>query len=267
MQATPRPAAVLYAPVLLLTLAALPGCDVVTADFKSQESSEWRKSYDLQAGGTVEIVNVNGSIDVQPSDGSTVEVVARKSARGASPEGARQALERIEIVDEASASGVRIETRTPRRSGFMSGGSGEVRYTVRVPAGADVRFTTVNGAVEVLGLNGRLRLQTTNGGIKAREIGGAIDASTTNGGVDVELTRVSEPGVSLSCTNGGIKLRLPADAKATISASTTNGGIDTGGLAVDSAETSRRRLEGRLNGGGPNIRLEGTNGGIRIASR
>jgi hypothetical protein len=85
--------------------------------------------------------------------------------------------------------------------------------------------------------------------------------------VDVELTRVSEPGVSLSCTNGGIKLRLPADAKATISASTTNGGIDTGGLAVDSAETSRRRLEGRLNGGGPNIRLEGTNGGIRIASR
>lgn len=261
MQATPRPAAVLYAPLLVVTVAALSGCDIVTADFRSQESAEWRKSYELQSGGTVEIVNVNGSIDVQPSSGSTVEVVARKVARGASADSARQTLERIEIVEESSPSSVRIESRVPRRT------NGEVRYSVKVPASADVRFTTVNGAVEVVGLNGRVRLQTTNGGIKAREVGGAIDAATTNGGVDVELTRVAEPGVSLSCTNGGIKLRMPSDARASISASVTNGGIDSTGLDIDTTSSSRRRLEGRLNGGGPRIRLEGTNGGIRLAGR
>jgi hypothetical protein len=32
-------------------------------------------------------------------------------------------------------------------------------------------------------------------------------------------------------------------------------------------ESSKRRLEARLNGGGPQIELSGTNGGIRIASR
>ena len=46
-----------------------------------------------------------------------------------------------------------------------------------------------------------------------------------------------------------------------------NGGISADGLSIETTESSRRRLEGRLNGGGPQIRLEGTNGGIRIASR
>ena len=77
-----------------------------------------------------------------------------------------------------------------------------------------------------------------------------------------------EDGVKLECTNGGIKLRLPSDAKATISARITNGGIETSGLTLDATgEQSRRRLDGRLNGGGPRIDLEGTNGGIRISSR
>ena len=61
--------------------------------------------------------------------------------------------------------------------------------------------------------------------------------------------------------------RNPADAKASISASVTNGGIDTSGLAIETTQSSRRRLEGRLNGGGAPIQIEGTNGGIRIGPR
>ena len=49
--------------------------------------------------------------------------------------------------------------------------------------------------------------------------------------------------------NGGISLRLPGDARATISASVANGGIDTGGLSLETTDSSRRRLEARLNGG------------------
>jgi DUF4097 and DUF4098 domain-containing protein YvlB len=98
-------------------------------------------------------------------------------------------------------------------------------------------------------------------------VSGTIDASTTNGGVDVELAQVSEGGAKLECTNGGIKLRLPSDAKANINASITNGGIEASGLSIDTTESTRRRLEGRLNGGGPPIRIEGTNGGIRISAR
>ena len=260
-----RAAAALCVPILAISVSA---CDIVTADLKAQESVEWRRSYPLQAGGRVEISNVNGKIEVTPGSGETVEVLAMKSARGSTPEAAREALQRIDIIEAATPRSVKLETRLARGGGGLFHiGSGEVRYQVKVPANADVHFTTVTGGIELAGLTGRIHAETTNGGVRAREVAGPIQASTTNGGVDVELTSVAEAGVKLECTNGGITLRLPSDARANISANVTNGGIDTGGLPVETTESSRRRLEGRLNGGGPSIRLEGTNGGIHISRR
>jgi hypothetical protein len=255
----------LLAVPLLLTASA--GCDVITADLRHSERSEWRRTYELSATGRVEINNVNGKIDVEPSAGQTVEVVAVKIARGATPELAKEALGRADIVEDANRDLVRVTTKYARNQGWLHGQNVQVEYTVKVPANAEVKFTTVNGGVNVNGLGGRITAETTNGGVVARNVAGTIDASTTNGGVDVELARVGEEGAKLECTNGGIKLRLPADAKATISASVTNGGIDSGGLNLETTESSRRRLEGRLNGGGPVIRLSGTNGGITISGR
>ena len=77
-----------------------------------------------------------------------------------------------------------------------------------------------------------------------------------------------EGGVKLECTNGGIKVRLPKDARASVSASISNGGISTENLLLDaSGENNRRHLEGRLNGGGPRLDIEGVNGGIRLLAR
>ena len=258
-------AAALVLPVLLVASA---GCDIAMADHKEQETAEWRKSYQLQPGGRVEISNVNGAIEVKPGEGNAVEIVARKTARGATREAAKEALGRIEIKEESSASLVKIETKLQRGGGLFHGGGLQVEYILRVPRNVEVRVSTVNGGVEIEGVGGKISAEATNGGIKARDISGPIEATTTNGGVELDLAKVPEDGVKLECTNGGIRLRLPADAKATISARITNGGIETSGLALDATgEQSRRRLDGRLNGGGPRIDLEGTNGGIRISSR
>lgn len=259
----------LVLPVLVVASLVASGCDIAMADFKQKETAEWRKTYDLQAGGRLEISNVNGKIDVEPAAGNSVEVVAEKSARAASVEAAKAALERIEIQENVSPTNVRIETKLPRSGGgFFNGSNQQVHYMVKVPPSLDVRFSTVNGGIELSGLKGRITAETTNGGVKAHGVSGAIEASTTNGGVDVELAQVAESGVKLGCTNGGIELKLPSDARATISARITNGGINTDGVNIETVgEVSRRRLEGRMNGGGPRIDLEGTNGGIRIASR
>jgi DUF4097 and DUF4098 domain-containing protein YvlB len=253
-------------PVLIAATAASAGCDLALADFKQKETAEWRRTYELSPGGRVEISNVNGKIDIQPASGTTVEVVAEKTARGASSEAAKEALGRIEIQETVSPSSIRIETRIQRTGGIINGGNTQVHYTVKVPASADVKFTTVNGGIELTGLTGRITAESTNGGVKAHNVSGAIDASTTNGGIEVELTRVAESGVKLGCTNGGIELRLPASARATISARITNGGIDTNGVQIDrTGESTKRRLEGTMNGGGAHIEIEGTNGGIRIS--
>lgn len=260
------PAAVVL-PLLLVNFVALQGCDVVTAELRHSETAEWRKTYELAPGGRVQISNINGKIEVEPSAGTSVEVVAHKSAKGANAAAAKDALGRIEIREDVSPSSISIETKLPRGGGWFQMGHSQVKYTVRIPVGAEAKFSTVNGGVEVSGLSGRVIAETTNGGVSARNISGPIEASTTNGGVDVELARLAEGGAKLECTNGGIRLRLPADSKASISASVTNGGINADGLSLETTESSRRRLEGRLNGGGAPIRLEGTNGGIHIAAR
>ena len=261
--------AVFVLPVLIVASAAATGCDLAMVHYTEKETAEWRKTYELKPGGRLEISNINGKIDVEPSTGNTVEIVAEKTARAGSTEAAKEALGRIEIKETASPTDVRLETQVQRQAGGLLGrASQEVHYIVKVPALLEVRLSTVNGGIELTGLKGRITAEATNGGIKAHEVSGSIDATTTNGGVEVELAQVAESGVKLGCTNGGIELRLPSDARATISARVTNGGINTDGVKIETVgESTRRRLDGRMNGGGPRIDLEGTNGGIRIASR
>ena len=227
------PAAVAL-PLLFVSLVALQGCDVVTADLKHSETAEWRKTYELAPGGRVEISNVNGRIEVEPSAGNTVEVVAQKIAKAAHA-GGRQGGARahrdsrrglaLEHQHRHQAAPRRRLVRHGRRAGQVHGARAG-----RAPRSSSRRSTA---ASNVTGLSGRVTAETTNGGVVARDISGTIDASTTNGGVDVELARLGEGGAKLECTNGGIRLRLPADAKATISASITNGGIDTSGLSIE----------------------------------
>lgn len=253
--------------LLATAVVSLAGCDLVMTDLSARATDEWKRTYTVAAGGRIEVLNLNGKIEVEPSSGNTFEVRAERIGRGASEAAAKEALGRIEIVEQASEREVRIETRVAR-TGIFSHGGGEVRYFLRVPAGSDLRVRTVNGGVTLTEVSGTLKADTTNGGIDGRRLSGSLEAGTTNGGIEIEMDKVAEGGVRLETTNGGIDLRIPKDTAATISARLTNGRIDASSLGIQvEGEISRRRLDGKLNGGGPRINLETTNGGITIGAR
>src|SRR5215212_3908217 len=142
-------------PVLLVASA---GCDIAMAEHKAKETVEWKKTYQIEPGGRFEIGNINGKIQILPGDGNTIEVVATKIGHGMTSEAAKEAIGRIEIVEDVSAGVVKIQTKIPNRSGGgLFGSSGvQVEYTVHVPAGAAVTASTVNGGVEITGLSGRV---------------------------------------------------------------------------------------------------------------
>jgi len=258
---------VLMVPLLAATLASA-GCDLMTASMRAEQTAQWQKSYPITASGNVDIENLNGKIEVEPSSGATVEVTALKKARGASDEAAKAALDRITIAEDVSGDHVKIEAKFPKDGGFFGGSNGTVEFHVKVPAGVTARFGNVNGEVNVRGLSGRVTAETTNGGVTAREIAGQLDASTTNGGLNIDLAKVADGGVKLECTNGGIQVKLPRDAKATIAASITNGDIATSDLPIESSgDVNRRKLDAKMNGGGPRLEISTTNGGIKLTSR
>lgn len=252
---------------LVLPLAvALAGCDVSLGHLVAKATDEWTHTYPLAAGGEIRIVNTNGRIDVEGVDRATVEIKAERIARGATDEAARELLPRIVIREEVKPDRVTVETA--RMSGIMIGASFEVRYHVRAPKTALVNVANTNGQVTVTALAGKVVAHTTNGGVRGSALSGGVDARSTNGGVNIDMAAVGADRISLQTTNGGVTLALPERAKATVSASCTNGGISVGSLDnFDVTEKSRRRLEGKLNGGGTEIELQTTNGGIRLRSR
>jgi hypothetical protein len=256
---------------LLLTVG-LAGCDIAVngdggfhfdiASGKAQD--EWTRTYKVPANGRLELINVNGKITAEPSDGAEVVLRGERSTKAATDEAARDMLNRIEMREEVGEGRVRVEVRAPR----FNGPSGhEIKWTVRVPRGVAVDLRTINGGVKLTDLHGDIRARSTNGGITGTGlIATAIDAAVTNGGVEIELARAITSGsFELEAVNGGVTLNMPADSKADLTGRCVNGGVSVSGLEVENlGEVTRRRLDARLNGGGARVSLETVNGGVKF---
>ena len=257
--------------VLVFTFA-MAGCDIAVdghggLDFGlagGKATDQWTRTYQVAAGGRLELINVNGRITAEASDGTAVEVLADRTAKAATDEGAKELLGRIEMREEVGADRVRVEVRAPR----MNGPSGhEFTWTVKVPRGISVDLRTVNGGIRIANLDGDVRARSTNGAIKGTALlASSVDAAVTNGGIEIDLAKpVSAGTFELEAVNGGVSINLPADSRADIAGRCVNGGISTSDLQLEMVgEQNRRRLDAKLNGGGARILLETVNGGVRV---
>ena len=232
----------------------------------AQENFE--RSYAFTAGQRLSLENTNGDISIEAWDGDEIRVQATKrvKARGGS---ADELLRELRIEVEVDARGVAIETVYPRRNGLFGWNnvSASVEYRVQVPRQADLELRTVNGEIDVSEVAGEIRVRSTNGDVSVTDSAGSVNASTTNGAIDVELDQVSGSRMEFETTNGGIRVYLPATIRASVLARTTNGSIETDFPVAVQGEFRRTRLEGDINGGGPQIELRTTNGSIRIRER
>ena len=103
--------------IVALVTVALGGCDIAMDghggfDFgltAGQATDEWTRTYNVTAGGRLEIVNVNGRITAEASDGPAVEIKAERSAKAPTNEGAKELLVKIEYREELGDNRVRSE--------------------------------------------------------------------------------------------------------------------------------------------------------------
>jgi hypothetical protein len=250
----------------VVATVALGACQAALGSLDARASDVWTKTYSLAANGEVQVVNINGTLDVEGVDGTIVDVRAERMARAATETAARQLLPRIVINEDVRPDRVAIETRPP--GGILIGVSFEVRYHVRVPRTALIRLRTVNGDVGVSAVGGRLVASTTNGGVTGRELSGGVEARTINGRVTIDVGSLGTDPIDLRTVNGALQLTLPQSARANLSATCTNGAIDVSGVALElMGEQSRRRVRGRINGGGTPVELTTTNGSIRVETQ
>lgn len=273
-------AAVAAAAAWTILAACVSACDVkvgegggLSLDIASGKASdEWVRTYDVAAGGQVEIVNINGPIEARPSPDGRLEVRAIRTASFGSEDQARAALRSLTMETAVQPDRVAIEARPPVDS-IGPPRRMSIRYRLLVPKGLRVMLRTENGGVTVEGLDGAVVASTTNGGITGRQLSGAVEGKTVNGGVRVDLSAVSGE-VRLSAVNGGVFLEVPPSAAASVEATAVNGGViideRLSGASVRRDESSAgptKQLSVPLNGGGPRVHLQTTNGGVRVVVR
>ena len=235
---------------LALAIAAVPGFAI---------SKEFNQTYSLQPGGTFDLQNVNGTVEVQGWDRDVVEVHAVKTAKVRESD-----LERVSIDVSAKPSGVSIQTRYPQDEGVEVA----VEYLIHVPHGAKVEHLgTVNGTLRVAGVDEVDDLRTVNGNIEVYEANSDVRAHTTNGNVRLELAHLHGVTATVAeTTNGSVVLALPSNSEADLEARCLNGNFQSELPFALESTLKPREIHGKLGRGGSPIKLHTINGAIRVVA-
>ena len=235
---------------------------------QSAESFRWTGM--LEPGRILEVKGIKGDVIVERTSGDEVEVTAH--ARRSDPSEVR-----VEVVEHAEGVTICAVYPTPpgRCENYCCAGSDgrmnsrdndtQVEFRIRLPDGVLFTGRTVNGDLKALGLASDVVLSTVNGDVDVSTTGYA-EASTVNGSIDARIGQMnSEDGLSFGTVNGSVTPDLPDDVDADLDARWVNGDLDSDFIPLRiEGRLSRRRIQGMLGDGGPELSVSTVNGSIRI---
>jgi DUF4097 and DUF4098 domain-containing protein YvlB len=278
-------------PLITLSLATI-ACDDMDMDFGGAHiESPFHYSFDAKPGERLDLETFNGSVEIRAWDQNKVDISGTKYANTAALRDA------IRIDANGGGSGVTVRAVRPSEHHGNMG----AKFVIRVPHDIALdRITTSNGSIRVDEINGPVHVHSSNGSINLSHIHGAVDADTSNSAIDIsELTgnavlrtnnghihadhvngiveaNSSNGGITVSfdapprndvhaeTSNSSIEISMPANSPARVRASTSNGSIASDFDVAGKSADSKTHLEGTINGGGPLLDLETSNGSIKI---
>jgi hypothetical protein len=222
------------------------------------------REYTVPAAGATMTVDAspNGGISVDGVSRADILVQARVVATATTEEEARAIAGRVQIVATAD----RVTADGPRNLGRREGW--HVSYRLDVPTQTPLSLRTTNGGITIDNVNSRVEFRTVNGGVKLSRMGGEVEGRTTNGGVNVDLEGATWHGAGLDVqtSNGGVHLSIPAQYSAHLETGTVNGSLKID-FPVMVQGMIGRSLSTDLGGGGPTLRVQTSNGGVKITRK
>jgi len=183
----------------ILLLALVCACGAMAY---GQEREEVRRTFDLNPGATVSLVNISGNITITSWAGTQAEMVAIKT-------GAADKIKEVEISVEAKPSHLRIETVYPKkRNNNVS-----VSFDLKVPRSVNLdSIRSVSGSIKMTDIDGRVVGRSVSGNVEAQRLGKEANVESVSGNViasDV-AGRTSASSVSGNAHAANIKGDLDA---------------------------------------------------------
>jgi len=159
----------------------------------------------------------------------------------------------------------------------VSTGSG----SIQVDGAAGLKARTGSGSIKASAIAGGATVSTGSGGITMAQTGpgdvtassgsgsitltgvsGAAKVSAASGGITID-GRMTAPW-SLNSSSGGVTVTLPPDAAFDVDAHCSSGSVSTTHPVTTTGEMDRRRIAGKVRGGGPLLKVTTSSGSIKI---
>src|ERR1035441_6871442 len=162
------------------------------------------------------------------------------------------------FLDAGSGSGdIRVEG--VGENAKISTGSGNI-YATGLHGGFKVDTGSGDIYVEQTG-QGDVRAQTGSGNIELRNLRGSLYAHTGSGNIKANGAPTAD--WKLGTGSGNVEL-WPGSAPLTLDASTGSGSIHTDQDMLTHGSSDHHHVSGKINGGGPTVRIETGSGDIRV---
>ena len=234
----------LIAVAAALALAAIPAL-----------ASEATFDRNLTVNGRVELSVATGSgyVHITRGSGSRLHISGRvRSNWGGSDEKVREIAANPPI--EQTGNIVRIGHHENLHNISID-------YDIEAPADSYLDATTGSGDITDDGVGENARLNTGSGSIELHNLKGALHAHTGSGNIRVNGSPVSE--WKLGTGSGSVDLTV-GNTGLTLDASTGSGKISTDHEMTVQGSFDRHHMTGKLNGGGPTVRVETGSGNIEV---
>jgi DUF4097 and DUF4098 domain-containing protein YvlB len=191
--------------------------------------------------GTHDIDTLRGPVEAETGSGRIRVGQIARAVSASTGSGSIDVLGAGEGLEATTGSG----SVTARQIvGHAKTRSGSGRINVQFAGAGDGDFNTGSGSITVTGARGRLRAHAGSGTI-------AIEGAPTG-------------DWSIDTGSGGITVRLPPTAAFALDAQTGSGSITTTHPIESVGSISKRRIQGRVRGGGPRLELSASSGSIRL---
>jgi hypothetical protein len=176
--------------------------------YREQQTEKSTRTLKIGNNGEVVIQNIAGDISiVRGGNEATVEIV--KTARGSSPEDARELLGLVQVDVVERGNRAEIKTRYPQDHEIRRNRRNinvNVAFNVSVPAGTSLSVSSISGNITSKDVKGDVSLESVSGAVRIFNAGRVAAAKSVSGSVEVADTAI-EGRLEASSVSGSVLLR------------------------------------------------------------
>jgi hypothetical protein len=258
-----------------MTRLAAALCVLLSALLAQAAAQDFQRTYRLGSGGSINIRNVSGNINIKGYDGDSVIVNGFKQGRD---------QDKVSIEDTSGGNNVSLGVRYERNCNCDA----SVRFEVQVPrniryefdkistASGDIQMSdlsgdmevhTASGDVTITNVTGRISAATASGEMRVKNVTGTVTARSASGDVEVQIARLEGSGnMEFASASGDVRVSAPADLDGNVEMSSATGSLRTDfPIQVENNEYGPgARARGRLGSGSRNLRLSSASGNVSL---